>query len=77
MIEERFAIAGVRRYRLLYPWAPFVFRGRMEGVIVKGLLVRGLIVRGLSKIVFVLMIIVSVEIIKLFLYKLIKKIQKH
>ena len=35
---------------------------------------RRFIVRGLNKIVFVLMIVVSVRIVKLFLYKIIKKI---
>ena len=36
---------------------------------------RGFIVRGLSKIVFVLMIVVSVGIVKLFLDKKIKQIK--
>ena len=38
---------------------------------------RGSIVRGLNKIVFVLMIVVSVGIVKLFLYKIIKQIKKY
>lgn len=42
----------------------------MEGIVSERLIV------GVSEIVFVLMIVISIGIAKLFLYKIIKKIQK-
>ena len=48
-----------------------------EGIDSEGINSEGLIVRGLNKIVFVLMIVVSVGIVKLFLYKIIKQIKKY
>ena len=44
----------------------------MEGLDSKGIISKEINSEGISKIVFVLMIVVSVRIVKLFLYKIIK-----